>query len=280
MRAKGKIAIAERLSAAAPAGAEKDPAELTAPAAVRIAGIRHRYGATEVLAGIDLEVAAGETVALVGPSGCGKSTLLELVGGLQDLQAGTIAIAGRDSAAARTARSTWMPQSDMLLPWKSAADNAALALRLAGGDRAGSRRRAAAMLDRLGLAGFTGRRPDALSGGMRQRVAFARTLLAGTPVLLLDEPLAALDAITRAELQTWLRDTLADEARSTLLVTHDVEEALYVADRAVILSPRPACVTAIVDSPPAPPGSRADAISAPAFVAARAAALDALGGTG
>lgn len=235
MRAKGKIAIAERLSAAAPAGAEKDPAELTAPAAVRIAGIRHRYGATEVLAGIDLEVAAGETVALVGPSGCGKSTLLELVGGLQDLQAGTIAIAGRDSAAARTARSTWMPQSDMLLPWKSAADNAALALRLAGGDRAGSRRRAAAMLDRLGLAGFTGRRPDALSGGMRQRVAFARTLLAGTPVLLLDEPLAALDVSVRRSLRDFLRRRLAELGLPTIIVTHDADDASALSDDIAVL---------------------------------------------
>jgi len=245
-----------------------------------IAGVHHRFGANEVLAGIDLEVADGETIALVGPSGCGKSTLLELIAGLQEPQEGAIAVAGQSAAAARTARSTWMPQSDMLLPWKRAADNAALSLRLAGADRAGSRLRAEAMLERLGLAGFADSLPGELSGGMRQRVAFARTLLAGRPVLLLDEPLAALDAITRAELQSWLRHTLAHERRSTVLVTHDVEEALYVADRAVILSARPARVVAVIDSPPAPDGSRADVIGAPAFVAARGAALDALGGPG
>jgi NitT/TauT family transport system ATP-binding protein len=230
-----------------------------------------------VLAGIELEVAPGETLALVGPSGCGKSTLLELVAGLQPLQAGSIEIDGDPSPAARTARSAWMPQRDLLLPWKRAADNAAVALRLAGGDRRESRRRAGAMLDHLGLSGFADALPGELSGGMRQRVAVARTLLAGTPVLLLDEPFAALDAITRGELQTWLRATLASEHRSTLLVTHDVEEALYVADRAAILTPRPAAVTAVIEAPAIPAAARADAISDPAFVAARAAALKSLG---
>jgi NitT/TauT family transport system ATP-binding protein len=165
----------------------------------------------------------------------------------------------------------------MLLPWKRAADNAAMALRLAGVDRHESRHRAGAMLDRLGLSGFADALPGELSGGMRQRVAVARTLLAGTPVLLLDEPFAALDAITRGELQTWLRATLASEHRSTLLVTHDVEEALYLADRAAILTPRPAAVTAVIEAPAIPAAARADAISDPAFVAARAAALKSLG---
>ena len=243
-----------------------------------MAGVRHRFGPTEVLAGIDLEVGAGETVALVGPSGCGKSTLLELIGGLQALQAGTIAVAGDPSPGARTARSTWMPQSDMLMPWKRAVDNAAVALRLAGLDGRQSRRRATEMLDHLGLTGFAGALPRELSGGMRQRVAFARTLLAGTPVLLLDEPFAALDAITRGELQSWLVATLASEQRTTILVTHDVEEALYVADRVALLSPRPARVTATIRSPRADAGTtRAEAISRSPFVAARAEALNALG---
>ena len=259
------------------AAAEKDRSGAPAPTAIRVSRLSHRFGATEVLAGIDLEVAPGETLALVGPSGCGKSTLLELVAGLQPLQAGRIDIDGDPAPAARTALSAWMPQRDMLLPWKRAADNAAVALRLAGGDRRESRRLAAAMLDRLGLSGFADALPGELSGGMRQRVAVARTLLAGTPVLLLDEPFAALDAITRGELQTWLRATLASEHRSTLLVTHDVEEALYVADRAAILTPRPAAVAAVIEAPTTPAAARADAISAPAFVAARAAALKSLG---
>ncbi|HET6829928.1 MAG TPA: ATP-binding cassette domain-containing protein [Solirubrobacterales bacterium] len=242
-----------------------------------MAGVEHRYGPTEVLAGIDLEVAGGETLALVGPSGCGKSTLLELIGGLRPLQAGTIAIGGTTAAAARTAASTWMPQRDLLLPWASAADNAALALRARGGGRAEARRHASRLLEHVGLGGFAAALPHELSGGMRQRVAFARTLLAGTPVLLLDEPFAALDAITRGELQAWLVRTLAEERRTTVLVTHDVEEALYVGDRVALMTRRPARVTALIDVPPAPAGaSRAEAISDPAFVAARADALRAL----
>jgi NitT/TauT family transport system ATP-binding protein len=246
---------------------------------IAIAGVAHRYGPTGVLAGIDLEVAGGETLALVGPSGCGKSTLLELIGGLRPLQAGSIAIGAASTAAERTAASTWMPQRDLLLPWASAADNAALALRAGGGGRAESRRRAAELLDHVGLGGFAAALPRELSGGMRQRVAFARTLLAGTPILLLDEPFAALDAITRGELQTWLVRTLARERRTTVLVTHDVEEALYVADRVALLSRRPARIAVHIEAPPTPAGTtRAEAIANPGFIASRTEAMRALEG--
>jgi NitT/TauT family transport system ATP-binding protein len=245
---------------------------------IALRSVRHSFGSTEVLAAIDFEIDAGETVALVGPSGCGKSTLLELIAGLEDLQSGSIAIGGEQAASARIAASAWMPQDDMLLPWKRAAENAAVALRLAGRGRAESRRRATAMLDHLGLAGFAGSYPGQLSGGMRQRVAFARTLLAGTPVLLLDEPFASLDAITRGELQSWLIATLAHERRTTVLVTHDVEEALLVADRALMLTARPARVIAAIAAPRRDSrASRAEKIADPAFVAARAEALRALG---
>ncbi len=148
-------------------------------------------------------------------------------------------------------------------------------------DRAEARTRAETELDRLGLAGFAGSYPRELSGGMRQRVAFARTLLAGTPALLLDEPFAALDAITRAELQETFSRILRDEGRTTLLVTHDVEEALYMADRVAILSPRPGRITAMIDSPAIADRDlpRARAISSPEFVATRERALEALAGT-
>jgi NitT/TauT family transport system ATP-binding protein len=134
------------------------------------------------------------------------------------------------------------------------------------------------MLDRLGLAGFADSYPGQLSGGMRQRVAFARTLLAGKPVLLLDEPLASLDAITRADLQSWLVATLAAERRTTLLVTHDVEEALYVAERVLLLSPRPGRIVWETASPVRRDLPRPRAISEPDFVAAKEAALEALAG--
>jgi NitT/TauT family transport system ATP-binding protein len=169
-----------------------------------------------------------------------------------------------------------MPQRDLLLPWRTATDNAALALRARGVKRAEARRRANAMLERLGLSDFARSYPGQLSGGMRQRVAFARTLLAGKPVLLLDEPLASLDAITRGDLQEWLVETLAAERRTTVMVTHDVEEALFVADRVLLLSPRPGRVVWEARSPVRRGVPRAEAISTPEFVAARAAALAAL----
>ena len=130
-----------------------------------------------------------------------------------------------------------MPQRDLLLPWLGALDNAALALRARGITRGEARALAAPWLERFGLAGFEDTRPAPLSGGMRQRVSFLRSLLAGKPVLALDEPFAALDAITRAEMQAWLATMLADEPRTVVLVTHDVEEAVVLADRVVVMSP-------------------------------------------
>ena len=247
---------------------------------IEVSGLAHRFGDTEALAGIDLTVEAGRTTALVGPSGCGKSTLLKLVGGSIPVQAGAIAVSGETSAEGRTRSCAWMPQSDMLLPWKDASDNAAIALRLAGTDRTAARAQATRELDRLGLHGFAASHPHELSGGMRQRVAFARTLLAGTAALLLDEPFAALDAIARAELQETFSRVLRDEGRTTLLVTHDVEEALYMADRVAILSRRPGRIAETLDSPAIADRDlpRARAISSPDFVAAREHALEALGG--
>ena len=137
-----------------------------------------------------------------------------------------------------------MPQRDGLLPWLSALDNAALALRVAGASRGEARAAAHAHFAAFGLEGFERSRPRELSGGMRQRVAFLRTLLAGRPVLCLDEPFGALDALTRAQMQDWLAEALAREPRTVLLVTHDVEEAVLLADRIVLLSPRPGRVVA------------------------------------
>ncbi len=206
------------------------------------AGVEHdagakAFGAVEALRGVSLRVAPGEIVALVGPSGCGKSTLLELVCGLTAPDAGTV---GAGAAAL-------MPQRDALLPWLSALDNAALALRVAGLPRAAARARAHEHFAAFGLEGFERARPAALSGGMRQRVAFLRTLLAGRPVLCLDEPFGALDALTRLQMQRWLADALAREPRTVLLVTHDVEEAALLADRVVLLSARPGRIVDTLD---------------------------------
>ncbi len=247
-----------------------EPPAVGGPVGVQVTGVgrtfRGRDGAVQALAGVDLSVAPGELVAVVGASGCGKSTLLELICGLQQPDAGTVAA---DPAVL-------MPQRDLLLPWASALDNAALALRAAGVGRAEARERARPWLERFGLGEFARARPAALSGGMRQRVAFVRTLLAGRPVLALDEPFAALDALTRQEVQGWFAEVLAQEPRTVVLVTHDVEEAVLLADRVVVLSPRPGRVVATLPVELARPRRRSD----PAVLALREEALIALGVTG
>jgi NitT/TauT family transport system ATP-binding protein len=230
--------------------------------AVRVEGAAKRFGAVEALAGLSLTVARGEVVAVVGPSGCGKTTLLELVCGLAEPTSGRVV----------AEPAVLMPQRDSLLPWLTALDNAALPLRIRGRGRDEARAAARPLFERFGLAGFEGARPQQLSGGMRQRVAFLRTLLAGKPVLCLDEPFAALDAISRQEMQAWLAGALEREPRTVLLVTHDVEEALLLADRVVVLSPRPAHVLAELAVGAPRPRRRTD----PDIVALREQALEVL----
>jgi ABC-type nitrate/sulfonate/bicarbonate transport system ATPase subunit len=232
-------------------------------AGVTLAGVRKAFGPVVALDGVDLRVAPGELIAVVGPSGCGKSTLLELVCGLQAADAGTVA----------APPAALMPQRDGLLPWLSALDNAALARRVAGDSKAAARAAAHTHFAAFGLEGFERARPAELSGGMRQRVAFLRTLLAGRPVLCLDEPFASLDALTRAQAQGWLAEALAREPRTVLLVTHDVEEAVLLADRVVLLSPRPGRVVATLEVPLPRPRARTDL----AVVELRERALAALG---
>jgi ABC-type nitrate/sulfonate/bicarbonate transport system ATPase subunit len=166
-----------------------------------------------------------------------------------------------------------MPQRDLLLPWLSAIDNAGLALRARGASRDEARRTAAPWLERFGLAQFERTRPAELSGGMRQRVSFLRTLLAGKPVLALDEPFAALDAITRQEMQGWLAHVLESEPQTVILVTHDVEEAVMLGDRVVVMSPRPGRAVLDIQVTLPRPRRRTDA----AVVELREQALTALG---
>jgi NitT/TauT family transport system ATP-binding protein len=244
------------------------PLERAAGRAIQLNGVGRvhrdaRGGAVAALEGVHLRAARDEVLAVVGPSGCGKTTLLELICGLQTPDTGQIAC---DPAAL-------MPQRDLLLPWLGALDNAALAPRLGGLPRGRARTEAAPLFAELGLAGFEAARPHELSGGMRQRVAFLRTLLSGKAVLCLDEPFGALDAITRHEMQNWLAQTLERRPRTVVLVTHDVEEAVLLADRMAILSPRPGRVLAEVVVPLARPRLRTD----PDVVALREQALIALG---
>jgi NitT/TauT family transport system ATP-binding protein len=259
------------------AAANRSPAPSRAPAAtVAARGLRHAYGDLMTIERLDLEVPAHGVLGLVGPSGCGKSTLLELTCGLLEPTGGEIEVGGAGDAAERLERCAFMPQRDVLLPWLAAIDNAAIALRNHGSRRRDARAEAGRLFDRFGLAGFERTPPAELSGGMRQRVAFLRTLLSGKPVLALDEPFASLDAITRAEMQVWLARALESDPRTVVLVTHDVEEALYLSDRVAVLSARPARIVEELSAPEPRSPNRDEAVTAPEFVAVRERALAAL----
>lgn len=247
----------------------------TSKGGVSISGLGFAYDGTDkdVLSGLDLRCEPDEVVSIVGPSGCGKSTLLSLLTGFCEPSAGVVKVAGARSPQGRLAACAHMPQRDTLLPWYSALDNAALALRNRGAGKRVARRAAAARFERFGLAGFESSRPDELSGGMRQRVSFLRTLLADKPVLLLDEPFGALDAITRAGMQTWLAEALSSEPRTAVLVTHDVEEALFLGDRVAVLSKQPARVVGVLESPRPRDRDRIGAIAEREFVETRRKAM-------
>jgi NitT/TauT family transport system ATP-binding protein len=284
MRSTSEAPVAEpqqrqRAAGRRPGGRDAPAERRLAPgAAVEIADLAHAYGELPVIDRLDLGVRAGEVLGIVGPSGCGKSTLLELISGLREPEGGAIEVAGSRSPDERLARCAYMPQRDLLLPWLTAIDNACLAARNQGASRARARRDAHPLFERFGLAGFERARPSELSGGMRQRIAFLRTLLAGKPVLLLDEPFASLDAITRAEMQEWLAEALAAESRTAILVTHDVEEALYLSDRVAVLSARPARAVTELRAPSPRALPRLDAVTSPGFTRARERALAALVG--
>jgi len=255
--------------------------ELSAPViaaggvGVELDGVVRVLGGRRVLDELNLRVGRHERVGIVGRSGVGKSTLLSLVAGLDEPDAGVVAVGGETVATARLARCALMPQRDCLLPWRTALDNASLALENRGLPRREARRHAAPLFQRLGLAGAELLSPAKLSGGMRQRVAFLRTLLAGKEVLLLDEPFGALDAITRAELQEWLAGVLDAEPRTVLLVSHDVEEALLLCDRVVVLAAGRVAAELEVDVRRGAP--RRQVVTSPAFVELRQRALEVIG---
>ncbi len=241
-----------------------------------------RNGTVPALQNVSFTVADGQFYSIVGPSGCGKSTLLNVIAGLEPEDTGTIhlgvpgdpggtasnspvdraapsapypaAVQGDTEVAAYQNESTradsrlgtigYMPQKDLLLPWRTVLDNAALGLELTGVSRTTARERARSLLDRFGLDGFADSYPAELSGGMRQRAAFLRTVLTDRSLMLLDEPFGALDALTRRSMQEWLLGVWSKMQRTVVLITHDVDEAIFLSDRVAVMSPRPGRIVA------------------------------------
>ena len=199
------------------------------------------YPGLAVLDDVAFDVAPGEFVSVIGPSGCGKSTLFDVIAGLERPDAGRVLVDGAD-ATGHVEHAAYMPQRDLLFPWRTVLDNTTLGLEVAGVRRREARARAQPLFAPFGLAGFEHARPDALSGGMRQRAALLRTVVQERSLLLLDEPFGALDSLTRSEMQAWLAGVWAQYGWTVLLVTHDIREAVFLSDRVVVLTPRPATV--------------------------------------
>jgi ABC-type nitrate/sulfonate/bicarbonate transport system ATPase subunit len=208
-------------------------------ALVSVSGVGFDYEDAPILEDVSLTVERGEFVALVGPSGCGKSTILNLISGVLSPRNGTVSANGLSNRSERLGNVSYMQQKDLLLPWRSVAENSRLGLELRGVSSVESGAAVAELADSFGIADVLDSMPWQLSGGMRQRVALLRAVLPDNPVLLLDEPFGALDAITRRSLQQWLLNVLDTDNKAVVLVTHDVEEAILLADRVLVMSSNP-----------------------------------------
>jgi ABC-type nitrate/sulfonate/bicarbonate transport system ATPase subunit len=257
---------------------EKSPEAAAKPAPLlELRAVTKTFGPVTALKGLEVRVAPGEFVTVVGPSGCGKSTLFNIVAGLDEPDAGGILSFEGSSchAADLLGRVSFMPQQDLLLPWRNVVDNAILALEVEGMRRAEARAKALSMLPEFGLAGFEKQYPHQLSGGMRQRVALMRTFLFERDLMLLDEPFGALDALTRAMMQRWLLDVWQKHRRTVLFITHDVDEAIFLGDRVLVMTARPGSVKLeqVVDLPRP---RRPEIVTAPEFVRLKRTLLDAI----
>ncbi|QHI71590.1 ABC transporter ATP-binding protein [Aminipila terrae] len=207
---------------------------------LKVTDVSCSFKGETILEKMNMEAAEGEFVSILGPSGCGKSTLLNIMAGLIKADTGCVLIDGvlNDRISGHFA---YMPQQDLLFPWKNIMDNVCLYGRIHG-DLRNAREQALKNFDKFGLAGYENKYPDELSGGMRQRAAFLRTALCKADILLLDEPFGALDVITRGDMQDWLLDIRKELGRTIVLVTHDIDEAIYLSDRVIVLSGKPASV--------------------------------------
>ncbi len=216
--------------------------------AVSLRGLRKSFGALETISGIDLEIEQGSFVSVIGPSGCGKSTLLRVVAGLEPASGGEALVNGEPAAEARRHKQVAMvPQHPGLLPWRTVRANARLLLDVNSKANRSTISDPIELLERVGLGSFLDARPHELSGGMQQRVALVRALALGAPVLAMDEPLAALDEITRSEMRGLLNQLVEGRGVTTLFVTHSISEAVALSDRVLVSSARPARILADIN---------------------------------
>ena len=245
---------------------------------LRLSGIGKRFatpaGPLPVLDGIDTTIRRGEFIAVIGPSGCGKSTLFTVLTGLEVPDAGRVELDGADITGT-VGHCAYMPQRDLLMPWRTILDNTVLGLDVQGVPRREGRRRASELFAQFGLTGFENAYPAELSGGMRQRAALLRAVVQDREIIALDEPFGALDALTRTELQGWLQGVWQRHDWTVLMITHDIREAVYLADRVLVLTPRPARIVRDLAVPlPRPRDVRM--LTAPEFVALEAELVDLL----
>jgi len=224
-----------------------------------------------VLNDINLEIAEGEFVCILGASGCGKSTLFNAVSGLLKVDGGSIRLENED-VIGKPGRVGYMLQKDLLLPWRTVLDNIVLGASLTRGASLTDRDKAAELANHYGLGGYLDHYPHALSGGMRQRVALMRTVAAGRELMLLDEPFGALDSLTRFTMQRWLLQVWAELGRTIMFVTHDIDEALFLADRVVVMLPEPGRIARILPVHLRRP-REVDCMAAPPFMELKAEAL-------
>ena len=253
------------------------PDPVDGPVGISVRAIRKSFGEVLALDGVTFELERHARIGIVGPSGGGKSTLLQIVAGLLEPDGGVVSVEGATDPKDRLARCAMMPQRDLLLPWRTALDNAIIAMQNRGISRDEARATTRPFFERFGLAEFEDVRPAQLSGGMRQRVSFLRTLMADKEVLLLDEPFGALDSITRAQMQEWLLRALGEVPRTVLLVTHDVEEALLLSGTVAVMSARPGRVVTVLETHlETATGTRREIVTSPEFVALKEQALEAL----